>query len=268
MADRPDKLPEWAASGAIVEPSSGIKAVGWVGGEEPPAEYFNWWQNLAYQWALLQSYVYEGRRVWRCEPWHIVTADLTPAPNFGFWTATGGFASTIENPDATQTRRYLKLAGGTGIDLAAVGSEQFHYFNTDSDVDLEFTIEVDSYGTSTDYLIEAGLVFSTTDFIVFEKDEASANWYYRCQAAASATTRGDTGVVATAGQVYRMRIRYSGHATTPTARFYIDDVLVATVTDNDVPRAMNLITRFKNEGLSGAQTIGHVFIGPVTLSYR
>lgn len=269
MSDRPEKDPVWATNADTVsEPSDGYKAAGWEGGEEPPDRVMNWWQNLAYLWARLWRYVYSGRRVWRVEPWHLATNDLSPDPNFGFWTVTGGFATTVETPTATQRHRHIKLAGGAGIDSSAIGSEFFHYFDTDSDVDLEWTTEIDSYGTSTIFLVEGGIVMGAGDLVVFERDEASVNWFIRCQAAASSTTRTDTNVVATAGQSYRMRIHYAGHATTPTARFWIDDVLVATVTDNDVPRALTGIVRFKNQGLQAVNTIGHVFIGPVALAYR
>lgn len=50
MANKPLALPEWATGGAIVEPPSGKKTSGWIGGEQPPAEYLNWLQNLQYQW--------------------------------------------------------------------------------------------------------------------------------------------------------------------------------------------------------------------------
>lgn len=43
-------LPVWATSGDVVEPGSGKKSLGWVDGEKPPAEFFNWWQNATYQW--------------------------------------------------------------------------------------------------------------------------------------------------------------------------------------------------------------------------
>lgn len=51
---KPAKLPRWADDGAadIVEPNSGKKDIGWVGGERPPAQFFNWLLNLIYQWLL------------------------------------------------------------------------------------------------------------------------------------------------------------------------------------------------------------------------
>jgi hypothetical protein len=51
---KPSSIPEWASSpsdpGDIVEPSGAKKQDGWNASERPPAQYFNWWQNLVYQW--------------------------------------------------------------------------------------------------------------------------------------------------------------------------------------------------------------------------
>lgn len=43
-------LPVWATTGAILTPIPAKQATGWVAGEEPPCEYMNWIQNLAYLW--------------------------------------------------------------------------------------------------------------------------------------------------------------------------------------------------------------------------
>lgn len=55
---KPTTLPRWGeiagSQGVVganeVEPASGKKDTGWVPGEEPPAEYFNWWKRLVYDW--------------------------------------------------------------------------------------------------------------------------------------------------------------------------------------------------------------------------
>lgn len=48
---RPASLPTWATDGGTTtEPTSGQKAAGWSAGYRPPAKWFNWWQNLTYQW--------------------------------------------------------------------------------------------------------------------------------------------------------------------------------------------------------------------------
>jgi hypothetical protein len=47
----PTNHPDWATDATNnVEPPSGKVAVGWVAGEEPPASWFNWWQNLVGLW--------------------------------------------------------------------------------------------------------------------------------------------------------------------------------------------------------------------------
>lgn len=268
MADRPLKDPVWSTDADTTsEPSDGYKAAGWEGGEEPPDRVMNWWQNLAYLWLLLWRYVYSGRRVWSIERWHTTTAGLGTA--YGWLGAvTSAFTVTVAAPSALMRHRYVQLSGGAGTDSALIGSNLFHYFDTNSDVDVEWTMCIATYGTSANYLVEAGIVMGAGDLVVFEKDEASGAWFYRCQAAASSTTRATTGVTATAGQVYRMRIHYAGHATTPTARFWIDDVLVGTVTDNDVPRALTGAVRFYNNAIEAVNTVGAVYIGPVAIGVR
>lgn len=62
MATKPTNTPRWANSGgAIVEPSSGKKDVGFVAGERPPAQFLNWLLNLLYLWvAWLNDIVAPG----------------------------------------------------------------------------------------------------------------------------------------------------------------------------------------------------------------
>ncbi len=52
MPTRPDKYPEWASDETNnTEPNQSKKEEGWENGENPVASsYFNWYQNLAYDW--------------------------------------------------------------------------------------------------------------------------------------------------------------------------------------------------------------------------
>lgn len=50
MDAQPVDLPEWATSGAIVEPDQSKKEEGWLLLEKPPHQYENWRANLVYQW--------------------------------------------------------------------------------------------------------------------------------------------------------------------------------------------------------------------------
>ncbi len=49
--DKPASVVDWDATGHIVEPSSGKKTEGWLGGEKPPAEFLNWLFNLLGLWS-------------------------------------------------------------------------------------------------------------------------------------------------------------------------------------------------------------------------
>lgn len=47
----PDVFPRWATDvGRVLEPSSGVKDVGWQIDDVPPARWMNWLQNMAYEW--------------------------------------------------------------------------------------------------------------------------------------------------------------------------------------------------------------------------
>lgn len=49
---KPSIVPTWATDpGAqIIEPSGARRSLGWVPGDRPPAQEFNWWQNAVGQW--------------------------------------------------------------------------------------------------------------------------------------------------------------------------------------------------------------------------
>lgn len=51
MAARPTEFINWNPSlSNVVEPPGGQKSTGWIGGQEPPAQFFNWIINLTDQW--------------------------------------------------------------------------------------------------------------------------------------------------------------------------------------------------------------------------
>lgn len=47
---KPSSLPRWATTGSITIPTELKKDTGWLAGEKPPAQFFNWLLNLTYQW--------------------------------------------------------------------------------------------------------------------------------------------------------------------------------------------------------------------------
>jgi hypothetical protein len=52
---KPTKLGEWAIAQAnpaqdIIEPPQGLKNQGWLVGQRPPAQFWNWQEHNAYLW--------------------------------------------------------------------------------------------------------------------------------------------------------------------------------------------------------------------------
>lgn len=63
MAAEP-QTPTWATDGTLItEPPSGLKATGWVPGQKPPAQFFNWLLNLFCQWIAFFSFL-NGTLLW------------------------------------------------------------------------------------------------------------------------------------------------------------------------------------------------------------
>lgn len=80
MSTKPTVLPRWAdVGGDIVEPSSGKKDIGWVAGERPAAEYFNWLLNVNYLWA---EYLSDGAFTGD------FSFDSISIPNYAFYHGT------------------------------------------------------------------------------------------------------------------------------------------------------------------------------------
>ena len=54
MATKPVTTPEWATGGGapVLEPLLAEKQAGWPVAFRPPAQWFNWWMRLVYQWLV------------------------------------------------------------------------------------------------------------------------------------------------------------------------------------------------------------------------
>lgn len=100
MAAKPPATPRWAnVGGLIVEPSAGKKDVGWLADDEPPAEYFNWYQNLAWQWL---EYLKDGALIGN----HSISGTL----------AIGG---TLDVDGSTALQDFVAASGQVGGDFTA-----------------------------------------------------------------------------------------------------------------------------------------------------
>ena len=64
---KPSILPRWgdtAAPADVVAPNSSKQGSGWSNGELPPHTYFNWWQNLVYQWIQWLNGLLDTANAW------------------------------------------------------------------------------------------------------------------------------------------------------------------------------------------------------------
>ncbi len=62
---KPSAQPRWAdVGGAISDPPSNKKDVGWAAGERPKAQFLNWWQNVVYQWTTYLSNLENEALTW------------------------------------------------------------------------------------------------------------------------------------------------------------------------------------------------------------
>jgi hypothetical protein len=66
MPSRPSNIAEWGTGSApIVEPTLAQKQAGWTSGFKPPAQWFNWWMNLVYQWIVWLNALETDPRTWQ-----------------------------------------------------------------------------------------------------------------------------------------------------------------------------------------------------------
>lgn len=105
MSAKPGSVARWATTGAITVPPAGKQDAGWVPGETPPAETFNWLDNLAGLWQqYLNDAAFSGASTF--DSTVDVTGDATVGGTLGITgllTASGGIT--------VPTGRALTLAG-------------------------------------------------------------------------------------------------------------------------------------------------------------
>lgn len=136
---RPGTAPTWANTGSKTDPGGGKRALGWIAGEKPPAQFFNWWQGLVGDWinalaleldALVDIFTsgntFSGVNTFTAH----VDLDGGVDVNGGFDVETGGVSVlgggnvTVSTGDVTATAGDVK-AGGSFI--SAGGAETFTY---------------------------------------------------------------------------------------------------------------------------------------------
>lgn len=114
---KPTTLPRWAdVGGAIINPTSGKKDVGFVDEEKPPAEFLNWLFNENYNWA---SYLNDGY----FEGQFGLASAITPSAATGTlndYNPTGWSTAQIIRLDLSGNTTLNGLAGGVDGRIAII----------------------------------------------------------------------------------------------------------------------------------------------------
>lgn len=110
---KPMQLPKWAdgAGAAIVEPTEGQKDLGWVPGQKPPAQYFNWWKRLVYQWVAYLDGLTNEALTWASK--HTFSAGLA-----------SGVAPTAATDVVRKTELDAEAAARAAVDASTLASAQ------------------------------------------------------------------------------------------------------------------------------------------------
>lgn len=140
---KPASLPRWAdVGGDIVEPSSGKKDIGWIVSEQPPHSYFNWFQNLVYQWCDYLDGLTDEALTWTAA--HIFQKGITVTQS----TANGNGASFTGNGTG---KGIVTVGGGThGTGIHATGGATNgiggDFYGNGTGSGIRATAELGAYG--------------------------------------------------------------------------------------------------------------------------
>lgn len=137
MASKPTTTPRWADNGgAIVNPTSGKKDVGFVPTEKPPAEFVNWKWNLDFQWLeYLKDGALEGNHSVAGDLAvngvltvnGLLTADAVGPLHVATISSTGMVANEDDwAPAGIDTASLVRLAATSPIIISGIAAGQTH----------------------------------------------------------------------------------------------------------------------------------------------
>lgn len=167
MAAKPSSLPRWAdVGGAIVEPPDGKKDVGWVTGEKPPAQYFNWWKNLVYQWT---DYLDDGSFTGA----FALASDISPAAITG--------SQNDYNPTSLSTAQVIRqdLSGNATLTGLAGGADGRILILINIDAAFKLTLTDEDAGSSAANRFSLGgssVILEPGGSVILIYDSTSTRW--------------------------------------------------------------------------------------------
>lgn len=157
----PGTDPEWATDpDTTLEPSGPKKALGWVLGERPGFNVFNWWMNLVYQWIDYAKNALSELDTTKAEKsGGVYTGDLNPDANDTRSLGTGGgtpkrwkvnastldVSSTITLPSGTPNLvgDLIPVTTDTDVDIGDGSHRIRKIWSTDADFSDDVTVSGD-----------------------------------------------------------------------------------------------------------------------------
>lgn len=282
----------WKSTPTKVEPLSGEQAAGFAPGQEPAAQYLNWWMNLVYLWLLYvkrpTNPVFDGTLS------HLDAADhrSVAVNRVGLsgarvhriatsWVDLSSFWTLSDSGSAVAQVLYAHINFGNvpALSLGVAANTEFAQGQTgfafSTPIGTGVIHELDWEVDAADLVGTVGLTMqmgfihdtasSTEDYVYVEKTSASANWFFKARGTAAANTPADTEVAATGVQRFRIEWLGSGRDGTQRARLLINGVQVGQFTTN-LPDGdpMSIVFRLTSTGA----TTKTVFISPVEYQCR
>lgn len=104
MATKPSEKPRWATTSVnngpsgganVLVPSSAIQDIGWLAGEKPPREYFNWLARRTYEWVNYFETVTDTELLKAANNLSDLASAATARTNLGLGTAATASAGTF-----------------------------------------------------------------------------------------------------------------------------------------------------------------------------
>jgi hypothetical protein len=192
VATKPTNTIDWTPSGgAVVEPTSGLKAAGYAPAQRPPAQYFNWYWKLVTDWT---KYLSDGALAGALA----LTSDISPTDtgtltdyNPTGW-GSGSTGAQVIRWNGASPASLTSLAGGADGRLAVIE-------NVNASNGLTIKNDDGATGTAANRIYtpeeqDLGLVKQTAALLIY--DATSSRWR----------------VVGTSGRIRRLRTMQLGYS--------------------------------------------------------
>jgi hypothetical protein len=175
---KPSILPRWgdtAAPADVVAPNSSKQGSGWSNGELPPHTYFNWWQNLVYQWIQWLNGLLDTANAWTARQTFSGGATVVDPPVNGTDAASKSYVDTeaAARAAADTAEAAARVAADTAEATARAAADALLMPKTGGT--FSGTVTVGS-GNDASALTNGGLELTSANALIDFKDLSSEDY--------------------------------------------------------------------------------------------